>query len=231
MQRLVDGHVRFKQSVFPHQEQSFLKLAHAQNPQAMFITCADSRIVPELILQADPGDLFVYRNAGNIVPPYTHGYDGASAAIEYAVCALGVRHIIVCGHADCGAMKGVLNCDDPSMAAMPTVRAWLRHADVARQITDGREGGFSAPDALDHLVHQNVIAQLYNLRTHPSIAARLAVGQLSIHGWVYHIANGTIMAVDDGGQFSPLESSGRADDGASATPAAMAGLVAAPPAL
>jgi carbonic anhydrase len=202
MQRLVDGHVRFKRTVFPHQEESFLKLAHAQSPQAMFITCADSRIVPELILQADPGDLFVYRNAGNIVPPYTAGYDGASAAIEFAVMALGVRHIIVCGHAD-----------------------------VARQITSGREGGLAAPDALDHLVHQNVIAQLYNLRTHPSVAAKLATGQLAIHGWVYHIASGTIMAVDDGGQFAPLEDCGRTDDAASATPAAMAGLVAAPPAL
>jgi carbonic anhydrase len=229
MQRLVDGHVRFKQSVFPRQEESFLKLAHAQHPQAMFITCADSRIVPELILQADPGDLFVYRNAGNIVPPYTAGYDGASAAIEFAVCALGVRHIIVCGHADCGAMKGVLHCDDPGLAAMPTVRAWLRHADAARQITGARDGGLEAPDALDHLVHQNVIAQLYNLRTHPSVAAKLATGQLSIHGWVYHIASGSIVAVDDGGQFAPLEECGRADDDASATPAAVAGLVAAPP--
>jgi len=231
MQRLVDGHVRFKQSVFPRQEESFLKLAKAQSPQAMFITCADSRVVPELILQADPGDLFVYRNAGNIVPPYTHGYDGASAAIEYAIAALGVRHIIVCGHADCGAMKGLLHCDDPALGAMPTVRAWLRHADVARQVTGTRPGGFVAPDALDHLVQQNVVAQLYNLRTHPAVARGLATGTVSIHGWVYHIASGSILAVDDAGSFAPLEECSRANDGASPAPAALNGLVAAPPTL
>lgn len=208
MNRLIDGHVRFKRDIFPDRQEAFLRLARAQSPQAMIITCADSRIVPELILQADPGDLFVYRNAGNLVPPYAGlANDGASAAIEYAVVALGVQHIVILGHSDCGAMKATLRCEDPE--EMPTVRAWLRHADVARDVVARRDSQLPASDKLDALVHQNVISQLYHLRTHPSVASRLATSQLGLHGWVYHIADGSIVAVDNDGQYRPLENCAR----------------------
>ena len=224
MNRLVDGHVRFKRDVFPERKDAFLRLARAQSPQAMVVTCADSRIVPEMLLQADPGDLFVYRNAGNLVPPYSGAAsDGASAAIEYAVVALGVEHIIILGHSDCGAMKATLSCEDPE--GMPTVRAWLRHADVARDVVARRDGQLAAHDKLDALVHQNVISQLYHLRTHPSVAARLATGQLGLHGWVYHIADGAIVAVDDSGQFRPLEDCERTREADTTAPRCTAHLV------
>ena len=130
LQLIVEGLLHFQHEVFPQQKDLFKKLATAQRPRAMFIACADSRIVPELITQSAPGDLFVTRNVGNVVPPYGQMNGGVSTAIEYASLVLGVQHIIVCGHSDCGAMRGVLNPD--TLHAMPTVKAWLRHAEVAK---------------------------------------------------------------------------------------------------
>ncbi len=132
LKRIVDGFQHFRREVFPEQQALFKKLANSQRPRAMFITCADSRIVPELITQSSPGDLFVTRNVGNVVPPYGQMNGGVSTAIEYAVLALGVHHIIVCGHSDCGAMRAVL--DPQTLERMPTVKAWLRHAEVARTV-------------------------------------------------------------------------------------------------
>ncbi|HAV06046.1 MAG TPA: carbonate dehydratase, partial [Pseudomonas sp.] len=131
---LVDGFRRFRAEVYPEQQALFARLAKAQQPRAMFITCADSRIVPELITQSSPGDLFVTRNVGNVVPPYGQMNGGVSSAIEYAVMALDVQHIIVCGHSDCGAMKAVL--DPAGLQRMPTVKAWLRHCEVARSLVE-----------------------------------------------------------------------------------------------
>ncbi|MGG2399049.1 carbonic anhydrase [Pseudomonas sp. SH1-B] len=211
---LVRGFQRFRQGVYPQQQALFRRLATAQAPSAMFITCADSRIVPELITQSDPGTLFVTRNVGNVVPPYGQMNGGVSTAIEYAVLALGVQHIIVCGHSDCGAMKAVLN--PPSLDGMPTVRAWLRHAEVARSVVANNCSCGSAHETLGVLTEENVVAQLDHLRTHPSVAARLASGQLCIHGWVYDIDAGTIRAYDAvSGSFQPLDG----DETPSATPA------------
>jgi len=169
----------------------------------MFITCADSRIVPELITQSDPGSLFVTRNVGNVVPPYGQMNGGVSTAIEYAVMGLGVQHIIICGHSDCGAMKAVLN--PQSIERMPTVKAWLRHAEVAKTVTQ-QSCGCAEHQELGVLTEENVVAQLDHLRTHPSVAARLASGQLFIHGWVYDIENCTIKAYDaERGEFLPLD--------------------------
>lgn len=132
LRNIVEGLQRFRDEVFPQQEELFKKLAHEQKPRAMFITCADSRIVPELITQSSPGDLFVTRNVGNVVPPYGQMNGGVSTAIEFAVMALGVHHIIICGHSDCGAMKAVM--DPQTLERMPTVKAWLRHAEVAKVV-------------------------------------------------------------------------------------------------
>jgi len=203
LQALLQGFRRFRDEVYPQQQALFQRLAKAQAPGAMFITCADSRIVPELITQSDPGTLFVTRNVGNVVPPYGQMNGGVSTAIEYAVLGLGVRHIIVCGHSDCGAMKAVLN--PPSLDGMPTVRAWLRHAEVARSVVENN-CRCAAHETLGVLTEENVVAQLDHLRTHPSVAARLASGQLCIHGWVYDIDSGSIRAYDEQARrFLPLD--------------------------
>ena len=214
LKHIVDGFLRFHHDVFPEQEELFKKLATAQKPRAMFITCADSRIVPELITQSSPGDLFVTRNVGNVVPPYGQMNGGVSTAIEYAVLALGVHHIIICGHSDCGAMRAVLN--PQSLEKMPTVKAWLRHAEVARTVVEDNCQCGSEHENMQVLTKENVIAQLHHLRTHPSVASRLAAGQLYIHGWIYDIETSEISAYDAvSDAFLPLK---RGEPIPSATP-------------
>ncbi|MBK5377759.1 carbonic anhydrase [Pseudomonas sp. TH43] len=206
LRQIVDGFLHFHHEVFPQQEELFKKLATAQSPKAMFITCADSRIVPELITQSSPGDLFVTRNVGNVVPPYGQMNGGVSTAIEYAVLALGVQHIIICGHSDCGAMRAVLNPD--SLEKMPTVKAWLRHAEVAKTMVHENCNCADEKESMPVLTEENVIAQLQHLRTHPSVASRMANGHLFIHGWVYNIETSEIKAYDaDHGRFLPLDGS------------------------
>lgn len=201
--QIVEGFKKFRHEVFPEQEELFNKLAMAQQPRAMFITCADARVVPELITQSSPGDLFITRNVGNVVPPYGQNNGGVSTAIEYAIMALGVQHIIVCGHSDCGAMRAVMN--EKVLETMPTVKAWLRQSEVAKTVVLENCGCINE-DTLDVLIEENVIAQLDHLRTHPSVAARLASGHLFIHGWVYDIKTGAIKAFDEEeGDFLPLD--------------------------
>ncbi|MCQ4276464.1 carbonic anhydrase [Stutzerimonas degradans] len=193
LDHIIGGVKRFREEIYPQQRELFEKLAFEQQPRAMFITCADSRIIPELITQSSPGDLFVTRNVGNVVPPYGQMLGGVSTAIEFAVVALGVQHIIICGHSDCGAMKAVL--DPASLQRMPTVKAWLSHAEVARHVVE-ENCGCANEHTLGILTEENVVAQLDHLRTHPSVAARLASGQLFIHGWVYNIGTSEIRAYD-----------------------------------
>ncbi len=189
MRRLLEGLARFQTEVFPAERELFARLATEQNPEVLFITCSDSRIVPELITQAKPGDLFVCRNAGNLVP--AHGEANAvSAAIEYAVLALRVKDVIVCGHSDCGAMKGLLS--PGNVAAMPSVAAWLRHAERARVVVEENHPELSGRALLEAVVEQNVVAQLDSLRTHPCVAARVLKRKLALHGWVYDIESGTV---------------------------------------
>jgi len=204
LQKIVAGFIKFKNEIFPTQQELFANLATEQSPRAMIITCADARIVPDLITQSSPGDLFVTRNVGNVVPPYGQTMGGVSTAIEYAILALGVQHIIICGHSDCGAMKSVL--DPPkSLERMPTVKAWLRHSEVALRVVEDNCAARGL-DRLQILTQENVIAQLYHLRTHPAVAAKIASGTLFIHGWVYDIKTCSIDAFDaDQGIFLPLD--------------------------
>lgn len=199
LKQIIDGYMHFHEVVYPQQEELFRKLAFEQMPKAMFITCADARVVPELITQTSPGDLFVTRNVGNVVPPYGQMLGGVSTAIEYAVVALGVKHLIICGHSDCGAMKAVL---DPSqLKDMPTVRAWLQHSEVAKIVVQ-ENCGHANESTLGILTEENVVAQLGHLSTHPSVASRLARGDLFIHGWVYDIETSQIRAYDtERGEF------------------------------
>lgn len=205
MEKLVEGIHKFQASVFRPNQEFFQQLAGGQSPQALFIGCSDSRIIPDLITQAAPGDLFVLRNAGNLVPP--HGCGGSSgaeaAAIEYAVRGLGVKDIIICGHTRCGAMKALLEPD--GLAAMPRVREWLRHADATREVVESVYPGLAPEARWKVTVEENVLAQLENLRTHPAVAVGLAIGELKLHGWVYKIETGQVFAYDpEAGQFVPV---------------------------
>jgi carbonic anhydrase len=202
MQEIIDGFLKFQRDVFPTRKELFRKLATNQTPRALFISCSDSRMVPELVTQREPGDLFVIRNAGNIVPSFGPEPGGVSATVEYAVAALGVSDVIVCGHSDCGAMTAVATCT--CLDHMPAVAHWLRYADSAKLVNESREHA-SERARIDSMVRENVIAQLNNLRTHPSVALALAQGRLRLHGWVYDIESGSIDALDSATrQFVPL---------------------------
>ncbi|HTV84342.1 MAG TPA: carbonic anhydrase [Dyella sp.] len=194
MERLINGFEYFRQHVFPQQRELFKKLAEGRRPGVMFITCADWRVMPELIFNAQPGELFVYRNIGNIVPPYAQPVSELVAAIEYAVNVLEVDDIVVCGHSDCSAMKALRRPE--SLRGMPSVAAWLKHADVARCVVERSSAGLPEEQCLWRLTCENVIGQLEHLRTLPVVAAALAGGHLGIHGWVYDIAHADLQAFD-----------------------------------
>ena len=194
-QRLLHGVRAFRRDVFPAQRALYEVLAaQGQRPHTLLVTCADSRIDPELLTQAGPGEVFVARNIGNLVPAYGEMLGGVSAVIEFAVAALGVSHIVVCGHTDCGAVKGLL--DPGSVACMPTVRRWLRNAEAALSVVEARHTGAPPGVFMERLVEANVLLQLDHLRTHPSVAGRLARGTLALHGWVYDIATGAVRMYD-----------------------------------
>jgi carbonic anhydrase len=202
MQDIIDGFLKFQREAFPERSGLFKRLATAQNPGTLFITCSDSRVVPELLTQREPGDLFVIRNAGNIVPAYGPEPGGVSATVEYAVAVLGVTDIVICGHSDCGAMTAISS--GKSLAHLPAVANWLAHADSAKVVNAARTHG-SAQEQLEALVRENVIAQLTNIRTHPSVALALNQTRLTLHGWVYDIETGSIDALDGAtGRFVTL---------------------------
>lgn len=205
MQKLVDGIHQFQQNTFAHQKRLFERLSKGQHPIALFITCSDSRINPNLLTQTDPGELFIMRNAGNIVPPYGAVRGGEAATIEYAVCVLKVKDIIICGHSLCGAMAAIL--DPESTEGLPAVRDWLGHAEATSRIIKENYGHITNESArLTAAVEENILVQLENLRTHPSVAAAMMRGDVKIHGWVYKFESGQVFAYDPGqGQFLTIE--------------------------
>jgi carbonic anhydrase len=204
MQRLVRGLHHFQQHVFRPQREFFEQLAKGQAPETLFITCSDSRINPNLITQTEPGELFIVRNAGNIVPPHSHDPGGEAATIEYAVEALGVKDIIVCGHAECGAVKAIL--DPKSLDEMPIVAAWLAHAEATRRIAKKSYAHLAGDELLEVMVAENVLVQIDHLRTQPAVAAGLARGDLQLHAWVYAVRTGQVYAYDPAsGQYEPIE--------------------------
>lgn len=194
MSKVAQGIVRFHDEVYPQKQELFGQLATGQSPEALFITCSDSRIDPNLLVQTEPGELFIIRNAGNIVPPHNNFTGGVTASIEYAVAALGIQHIIICGHSGCGAMDGVMNPD--SVADLPHVSQWLSYAKAAHQIVEEAAPKASKGEKLKMLIAQNVLLQLKHIQTHPQVAAKCATGKLELHGWVYDIGAGTVEAYD-----------------------------------
>ena len=195
MQKLVDGIHQFQKNVFASQQTLFRGLVAAQRPLALFITCSDSRIDPSLLTQTEPGELFIMRNAGNIVPPYRAVHGGEAATIEYAVVTLQVQDIIICGHSHCGAMNGVLHPEQ--VGELPAVHAWLAHADATGRIIRENYNHLVEEDSrLTATVEENVLVQLKSLKTHPSVAAALSRDALKLHGWVYKFETGQVFAYE-----------------------------------
>ena len=203
MKEIIEGVHRFRTQIFPEKRGLFKSLANGQRPSALMISCADSRVDMSLVTQCEPGHLFFFRNAGNIVPPYGQALGAASATIEYAMVALQIPNIIVCGHSDCGAMKGVLA--QGVADTMPVVAQWLKYADIPRQLVLS-EGEMDPKTRVDRLIRLNVLSQLEHLKTHPAVAVRVAHGEVKLHGWVYDIEHGSVDAYDQAsGSFKPLD--------------------------
>jgi carbonic anhydrase len=206
MHKLIEGVLRFQKEIHGPRQASFRQLGEAQAPFALFIACSDSRVVPEVLTQREPGEIFVVRNAGNIIPSYGPAAGGVSASIEYAVAGIGIEDVVVCGHSDCGAMKAILR--ENGLEKMPAVASWIKHAGAAKEVVNATlPEGADGQTRLNALVHENVLCQLRNLQTHPIVAAKLATGRLRLYGWVYNIENGTVDTFDaDTGRFVPLTS-------------------------
>jgi carbonic anhydrase len=207
MQKLVDGIHHFQANIFREQAELFRRLADkGQNPQALLITCCDSRILPHQITQAEPGDLFILRTLGNVIPPHGASNGGEGATVEYALTALGIKDVIVCGHSHCGAMQALLQPE--KLAAVPKVRQWLAHAEATKLIMQEKYPHLTDNALLTATVEENVLVQLENLRTHPVVAAGLAKGDLKLHAWVFKIETGQVFRFDPvQGQFLPLTES------------------------
>jgi len=195
MNRIIEGIRQFQRDVFPANRELFARLATGQKPEVLFIACSDSRVSLEWITQSGPGELFVCRNAGNMVPRGNKA-DDVSATIEYAVTVLGVRDIVVKGHSDCGAMKALLHPE--ALTDLPHVRTWIRQADEARQGLDKAELEKPTPETLEKVTKLNVRLQMDRLSAHPKVHAKLLAGELDVHGWYYKIATGEIQAWQPG---------------------------------
>ncbi len=204
MPRFAAGVVHFEKSVYPEKRDLFERLAGGQAPDALFVACSDSRVETAMITQTEPGELFICRNAGNIIPPYSDQTGGMTASIEYAMEVLKVPHAVICGHTECGAMAGAMDLE--SVAHLPHVSKWLSFAKAAIAAVEATGEGLSEQERMQMLLEQNVLLQMQHLRTHPAVAARLAKGDLSIHGWVYDIGTGHVSAYEEARQaFVPVE--------------------------
>ena len=206
MQNLIDGYRHFRAEVFPQRKDEFHRLADSQAPSVLFITCSDSRVLPSLIFQTNPGDMFLCRNAGNVVPPAGERAGGVSATIEYAVKVLRVRHIVICGHSDCGAVKATL--EPERLRTLPLVAGWMNLVEKAQWIA----GGVTPASGDDHdkdlrkRICANIVGQLANLRTQSAVSEGLARRTLEVHGWYYDILSGAVEAfIPEERRFVPLE--------------------------
>jgi carbonic anhydrase len=203
MKRLIAGVHQFQNGAFQKRRELYQKLSKNQNPQTLFVTCSDSRIVPSLLTQSEPGDLFIVRNAGNIIPPFSQGVTGEGATIEYAVKVLKVQDIVVCGHSGCGAIQAALYPD--TTEGLSLVPGWLKHAAKTTEIVSTQYQTSSAEDRLNIAVQENVLVQLENLQTYPFIKEGLKEGSLGIYAWVYKIPTGEVFQYNySEGQFRPI---------------------------
>jgi carbonic anhydrase len=203
MRNLIDGLQKFQNDDFRQLSDLFQELAKGQKPETLFITCSDSRIDPNRLTHTQPGELFVLRNAGNIVPPHGTGPTGEAATIEFAVAGLGVKNIVVCGHSQCGAIKALLKPE--MLAELPAMQGWLSHCEAARRIVRENYKDLQGNDLLWVAIQENVLAQLEHVKTLPAVAARLARGEVQLHGWVYEFETGNVFGYEPRHQqFNPI---------------------------
>jgi carbonic anhydrase len=195
MKKLITGLREFKSDYFDSNLDLFEPLTHGQKPRVLFITCSDSRIVPSLMTNTEPGELFVIRNAGNMIPPFGATNGGEGAAVEYAIQALGIEHIVVCGHSHCGAMKGLLSLNK-LQDNMPLVYDWLKQAEATRRLVRENYSQYDGEELLEITVAENVLTQIENLKTYPVVRSRLFQGKIQIFGWVYYLETGEVLAYD-----------------------------------
>jgi len=212
MKDLIKGLREFQSSYVPQHQELLKELSHGQHPRVLFITCSDSRVQPELITQSDLGDLFVIRNAGNIVPPYGATNGGEGATIEYAIKSLDIQHIVICGHTTCGAMKGLLQVGELE-EKMPLVYNWLKHTEATRELVEEHYSHLPKAEKLSTLVAENVLTQIDNLKTYPSVRSHLHRNEVQLHGWIYNITDGSVLTYDRANHtFVPLSSNLEGDD-------------------
>jgi carbonic anhydrase len=190
MKILLPGLRKYSQEVFPQQKPLFENLSLGQTPHTLLITCSDSRIDPNLVTQSQPGEMFVVRNAGSIIPPFGASRGGEEAAIEFAIEGLRVSNIVVCGHYHCGAMSALMGKSD--IDSMPSVKEWLRHA----QSTKRRMKKADTEISMNEVAEENILVQVDNLKTHPAVSAALAEKRVRIFGWVYQFETGAVSIFD-----------------------------------
>jgi carbonic anhydrase len=208
MTRIIQGVLDFQRHVFDSKKQLFERLRDGQRPLALFVTCADSRINPNLLTQTEPGELFVLRNAGNLIPPHDAPLNGESAALEYAVRQLRVRDLILCGHSQCGAMQALLA--PSSVANLPRVSGWIELARDSLDRARAMSPRATDDELLERVIEQNVLVQIEHLQTYPAVREAVLDGQLRLHAWVYQIESGQVAAYDASSQrFVPLAQSPR----------------------
>ncbi len=195
MEKVLKGLMKFQREVFSKKKKLFASLSQQQTPSVLFVTCSDSRIDPSLLTQTDPGAIFIIRNAGNLIPAYGAAIGGSTATIEYGVAVLKVKDIIICGHTDCGAMKGLLHPE--KLQNLPAVKAWLQHAEATVRIVKDHYAHLKDEALFAATIRENVLVQLDHLRTHPAVATRLRRGDLRLHGWVYSIGTGDVWVYDE----------------------------------
>ena len=208
MERLIEGVHKFQTDEFGNYRKLFRKLSQdGQNPHTLFITCSDSRVLAELITQSKPGDLFVVKNVGNIVPPAsaTGSTNSTAAAIEFAVETLRVSDIVICGHSQCGAMSALLG-ENPADKSMPHLREWLK---LATPVLETMRSQYihlaKMAERIDAAAAENVLFALENLHSYPCVQDRLMDGTLRLHGWFFQIATAELFAYDpELLQFQPL---------------------------
>jgi carbonic anhydrase len=200
MKKLVNGILEFRKNIRPSYRETFAKLALGQSPDALFICCSDSRVAPNVFASTDPGDLFVIRNVGNLVPPCAgdHGHSTAdeseAAAIEFAICNLKVSDIIICGHSECGAMQALLG--GRQKVTMPNLKAWLRHGEHALEELQRNKSFAKKFPTHNRLSQLNVLRQMENIKSYPVIQERLASGNLRVHGWWFELAEALVHCFD-----------------------------------